>query len=63
MRARTVMVVDRNRVEVRDVELPPLGPRDVLLEAECSLISTGTELAGLRGLTLGSATGRPRATG
>src|SRR5262249_1071073 len=45
------VIVERNRVEVEDVELPPLGANDVLLEAECSLISTGTELAGVRGLT------------
>ena len=38
-----VCAISRERVELRDVEIPDLGPNDVLVRAYYSIISTGTE--------------------
>ena len=54
MKARRVVVLGVNEVEVREAELPAVGPEEILLEADCSLISAGTELAGIGGLTSGA---------
>ncbi len=39
-----VTVVEPGCVELREHELPPLGPRQVLIDGCCSLISSGTDL-------------------
>lgn len=49
MQARRVVMAGMNTVEVQDVDVPAPGPREMLLEADCCLISAGTELATLRG--------------
>jgi len=38
-----VCAISRERVKFRDVEIPDLGPNDVLVRAHYSIISTGTE--------------------
>lgn len=45
MRARQVVVVEPYRVEVREVELSPPGPNQILVATEASAVSAGTELA------------------
>src|SRR5262245_63235876 len=45
MRARQVTIVEPYKVEVREVELPPPAPNQVLLATEASALSAGTELA------------------
>jgi 2-desacetyl-2-hydroxyethyl bacteriochlorophyllide A dehydrogenase len=45
MRARQVVVVEPNRVEVREIELPALAANQILVAAEASAVSPGTELA------------------
>ena len=60
MKSRRVVVLGVNQVEVQEAELPAVGPGEMLLEAECSLISAGTELTGVGGLTFG-ARGEPGA--
>lgn len=45
MRALQAVLVEPYRVEVRDVELPAPGPRQVLVQTHASAISAGTELA------------------
>jgi 2-desacetyl-2-hydroxyethyl bacteriochlorophyllide A dehydrogenase len=45
MNARQVVVLEPYRVAVREVELPPPGPNQVLVRTEVSAVSAGTELA------------------
>src|SRR5262245_66307294 len=45
MRARQVTIVEPYKVEVREVELPPPAPNQVLLATEASALSAGSELA------------------
>jgi 2-desacetyl-2-hydroxyethyl bacteriochlorophyllide A dehydrogenase len=45
MRARQVVITEPYRAEVREVELPPPGPNQILVETEVSAVSAGTELA------------------
>src|SRR5688500_11459742 len=45
MRARQAVVVEPFKAEVREVELPPPQPRQILVETEVSAVSAGTELA------------------
>lgn len=45
MRTRTVTFVGKNRVEIREHDVPALQPNQYLVETRHSLISTGTELA------------------
>ena len=45
MRARQVVIVEPYRVEVREAELPPSAPSQVLVQTEASAVSAGTELA------------------
>lgn len=45
VRARQVTIVEPFRVEVREVELPDPAPNQILVAAEYSAISAGTELA------------------
>jgi 2-desacetyl-2-hydroxyethyl bacteriochlorophyllide A dehydrogenase len=45
MRARQAVIVEPYRVEVREVELPPPAPNQILVETEASALSAGTELA------------------
>lgn len=65
MRAHRVVTTGRDQVEVQEIELPAPGPKEVLLEAECTLISAGTQLAGVRGETQGgpATPERPRSLG
>lgn len=48
-RARALWFVEPHRVELRSVDLPPLGPADVLVRTCCSGVSAGTELLAFRG--------------
>jgi 2-desacetyl-2-hydroxyethyl bacteriochlorophyllide A dehydrogenase len=45
MHARQVVITAPYQVSVREVELPPPGPRQVLVATEVSAVSAGTELA------------------
>src|SRR5262245_31112705 len=45
MRARQVVIKEAFQVDVREVELPPPGPDQILVETEVSAVSPGTELA------------------
>jgi 2-desacetyl-2-hydroxyethyl bacteriochlorophyllide A dehydrogenase len=45
MRARQVVVLEPFKVAVREVELPPPAPNQVLVTTEASAVSPGTELA------------------
>src|SRR4051812_49940350 len=45
MRARQVVITEAYQVAVREVELPPPGPNQILVETEVSAVSAGTELA------------------
>ncbi len=45
MRARQVVITEPFKVAVREVELPPPGPDQILVETEVSAVSPGTELA------------------
>jgi 2-desacetyl-2-hydroxyethyl bacteriochlorophyllide A dehydrogenase len=45
MRAVQALIVEPYRVEVRDIELPPPGPDQILVRTEASAVSAGTELA------------------
>jgi 2-desacetyl-2-hydroxyethyl bacteriochlorophyllide A dehydrogenase len=45
MRARQVVITEPYKVEIREVELPPPDPNQILVAAEASAVSPGTELA------------------
>jgi 2-desacetyl-2-hydroxyethyl bacteriochlorophyllide A dehydrogenase len=45
MKARQAVIVEPYRAEVREVELPPPAPNQILVATEASAISAGTELA------------------
>jgi 2-desacetyl-2-hydroxyethyl bacteriochlorophyllide A dehydrogenase len=45
MNARQALILEPFQVAVREVELPPPGPDQVLVETEVSAVSAGTELA------------------
>jgi 2-desacetyl-2-hydroxyethyl bacteriochlorophyllide A dehydrogenase len=45
MRARQVVLVEPYKVEVREVELPPPAANQILVAADASAVSPGTELA------------------
>jgi 2-desacetyl-2-hydroxyethyl bacteriochlorophyllide A dehydrogenase len=45
MQARQAVVVEPYQVAVREVELPPPGPNQILVATEVSAVSAGTELA------------------
>ncbi len=45
MRARQVVITEPFQTAVREVELPDLAPNQILVQAEASAISAGTELA------------------
>lgn len=45
MKARQLVIVEPNRVEVQAVDLPAPGPNQVLVRTETSFVSPGTELA------------------
>jgi 2-desacetyl-2-hydroxyethyl bacteriochlorophyllide A dehydrogenase len=45
MRARQVVLVEPLKVAVREVELPPPAPNQILVATEASAVSPGTELA------------------
>ena len=49
MKAKAVVFPAANTVEVREVECPELGPRDVVVDVTHSWISNGTEGSYLRG--------------
>ena len=49
MHTPAIVFPEPNRIELRDVELPPLWPRDVLIRTEFSFVSTGTERWTLEG--------------
>ena len=44
MKAKALLVHGIDQIAVDEVEIPPLGPGDVLIEAEYSAVSPGTEL-------------------
>jgi threonine dehydrogenase-like Zn-dependent dehydrogenase len=50
MRAHRLLFTGPHRVEIAEVELPPPGTGQVLVQTRWSGISTGTELLGYRGL-------------
>ena len=43
MKRRAVVFAAPNRVEIEEIDVPRPGPGELLLEAECTLISPGTE--------------------
>src|SRR5437868_6270918 len=45
MRALQAVIVEPFRVEVREAELPPPAPNQILVQTEASAVSAGTELA------------------
>src|SRR5438270_9716634 len=45
MNARQVVILEPSRVAVREVELPPPAPNQVLVRTAVSAVSAGTELA------------------
>ena len=45
MRTLQAVIVEPFRVEVREVELPPPAPNQILVATEVSAVSAGTELA------------------
>src|SRR5437660_12478762 len=45
MHARQAVITAPYQVSVREVELPPPGPRQILVATEVSAVSPGTELA------------------
>jgi 2-desacetyl-2-hydroxyethyl bacteriochlorophyllide A dehydrogenase len=45
MHARQVVITEPYQVAVREVELPPPGPNQILVATEVSAVSAGTELA------------------
>ena len=49
MQATQIVFPEQNKVAIEAVTVPPLGPHDVLVRTEVSLISAGTELTNLRG--------------
>lgn len=50
--ARALWIIDKRSAELRDETLPAtLGPMDVLVRAECSLVSAGSEMNVYRGET------------
>ena len=49
MQATQIFFPERNKVALETITLPPLGPHDVLVRTEVSLISAGTELTNLLG--------------
>src|SRR5690242_16547223 len=46
MRGRRVVIPEPGRAEVEDFDVPAIGPQQVLIRTEVSLISAGTELTG-----------------
>ena len=54
MRALRVVTTGTETPEVREVAVPKPGPGEMQVEAICTLISPGTELATLRGQTGGA---------
>ncbi len=61
MHARAFWIAEPGRGEIRDEELPPPGPRDVLVRAIYSGISRGTESLVFRGRVPAAEYGRMRA--
>ena len=54
MTGRAAIVREANLVEIEEIEIPGLvGPNEVLVQTECTFISTGTELANFTGLDPG----------
>ena len=54
MTGRAAIVREANLVEIEEIEIPgPVGPNEVLVQTECTFISTGTELANFTGLDPG----------
>lgn len=50
MQARQAVIPEPYRTEIREVELPPPGPDQILVATEASAISAGTELAVYTGM-------------
>ena len=54
MTGRAAVVPEANVVHLEEIEIPgPVGPHEVLVQTECTFISTGTELANFTGLDPG----------
>ncbi len=51
MKIKHVVVTGQNQVELQTAEIDEgnLGPNEILIDTECSFISTGTELANYTG--------------
>jgi 2-desacetyl-2-hydroxyethyl bacteriochlorophyllide A dehydrogenase len=45
MRARQVVITEPHKVEIRELELPPPAPNQILVAAKATAVSPGTELA------------------
>jgi hypothetical protein len=45
MKARQIVLLEPHRLDVREVELPPLAANQILVATEVSAVSAGTELA------------------
>ena len=54
MTGRAAVVPEANVVHLEEIPIPgPVGPNEVLVQTECTFISTGTELANFTGLDPG----------
>ncbi|MDE2904238.1 MAG: zinc-binding dehydrogenase [Chloroflexota bacterium] len=54
MTGRAAVVPEANVVHIEEIPIPgPVGPNEVLVQTECTFISTGTELANFTGLDPG----------
>lgn len=54
MTGRAAVVPEANVVRIEEIPIPgPVGPNEVLVQTECTFISTGTELANFTGLDPG----------
>lgn len=51
MRSRDIVFPARDKIEIQETDLPPAGGGQVLVKAEVSLVSIGTELRCLRGVS------------
>lgn len=54
MTGRAAVVPEANVVQIEEIPIPgPVGPNEILVQTECTFISTGTELANFTGLDPG----------
>ncbi|MFO8082065.1 MAG: zinc-binding alcohol dehydrogenase [Armatimonadota bacterium] len=60
---RAVQIHGDGSLSVEEIEMPDLGPKEVVVETAVSLISAGTETNGIRGRRANPADAPPRKTG